>query len=376
MYKLEVSSPGKVLIVGGYTILNPKNQGIVVTTKARFHVRIEKYDDGVEFILSNFNHEMIQYKYANNEKYLILHKGNSNKYIDACIHVVSWFLDKPLSSMKIYLNADKEFYSFVDIVPGLPAVMNKKTGLGSSATLVSSLVAGILKWNDSLAQGKLGSGFDVAAAHYGPLLFKSCISLKNIALNDLTKSWAHENSEEFKDMIFDWPKPLSIVMGDVSGGSSSPSMAKSVIAYNNSNEWVELEKRNDVTIDLFKKLLECSRKEKQFHSFCENFSLGRFDLCPEYFVDLMNALKKGFQDIRIALKKLGELANVPIEPDEQSERLDSILEIDGVLGAGVPGAGGYDAIFAIAMSDYARDQFPEIQVMETSVVDSNGLQFE
>ncbi|RKP19202.1 hypothetical protein ROZALSC1DRAFT_29174 [Rozella allomycis CSF55] len=346
MYKLEVSSPGKVLIVGGYTILNPKNQGIVVTTKARFHVRIEKYDDGVEFILSNFNHEMIQYKYANNEKYLILHKGNSNKYIDACMHVISWFLDKPLSSMKIYLNADKDFYSFVDNAP------------------------------DSLAQGKLGSGFDVAAAHYGPLLFKSCISLKNIALNDLTKSWAYENSEEFKDMLFDWPKPLSIVMGDVSGGSSSPSMAKSVIAYNNSNEWVELEKRNDVTIDLFKKLLKCWRKEKQFHSFCENFSLGRFDLCPEYFVDLINALKKGFQDIRIALKRLGELANVPIEPDEQSERLDSIFEIDGVLGAGVPGAGGYDAIFAIAMSDYARDQFPEVQVMETAVVDSNGLQFE
>lgn len=41
--------------------------------------------------------------------------------------------------------------------------------------------------------------------------------------------------------------------------------------------------------------------------------------------------------IRAAMKGMGELAGVPIEPDGQTKLLDACLACEGVLGCGVPG---------------------------------------
>ena len=43
-----------------------------------------------------------------------------------------------------------------------------------------------------------------------------------------------------------------------------------------------------------------------------------------------------------------------VEPPSQSRLLDATMSIPGVLIAGVPGAGGYDAIFTLVLSAEAR----------------------
>ena len=48
---------------------------------------------------------------------------------------------------------------------------------------------------------------------------------------------------------------------------------------------------------------------------------------------------------------MGRESSVPIEPDTQTSLLDATLQINGVLIAGVPGAGGYDAIFCVIADD-------------------------
>lgn len=40
-----------------------------------------------------------------------------------------------------------------------------------------------------------------------------------------------------------------------------------------------------------------------------------------------------------------------IEPESQTRLLDATMNVDGVLLAGVPGAGGYDAVFAIVLGE-------------------------
>lgn len=40
-----------------------------------------------------------------------------------------------------------------------------------------------------------------------------------------------------------------------------------------------------------------------------------------------------------------------IEPESQKQLLDATMNMEGVLLAGVPGAGGFDAIFAVTLSD-------------------------
>ena len=44
---------------------------------------------------------------------------------------------------------------------------------------------------------------------------------------------------------------------------------------------------------------------------------------------------------------LGEASGVPIEPPVQTELLNATSDVRGVVAAGVPGAGGFDAIFCV-----------------------------
>ena len=53
------------------------------------------------------------------------------------------------------------------------------------------------------------------------------------------------------------------------------------------------------------------------------------------------------------LNQIGTLAEVPIEPDEQTALCDGTMELPGVIACGVPGAGGYDAVFALCIGDEA-----------------------
>ena len=62
---------------------------------------------------------------------------------------------------------------------------------------------------------------------------------------------------------------------------------------------------------------------------------------------------------------MGNAAHVPVEPDAQSFLADETMKLPGVVAAGVPGAGGYDALFVIYVkgsdtddgrSDLVRDQ--------------------
>lgn len=43
------------------------------------------------------------------------------------------------------------------------------------------------------------------------------------------------------------------------------------------------------------------------------------------------------QRVRQEMKRMGELADVPIEPDKQTRLLDACLDQPGVIGGGVPG---------------------------------------
>lgn len=44
-----------------------------------------------------------------------------------------------------------------------------------------------------------------------------------------------------------------------------------------------------------------------------------------------------------------------IEPESQTQLLDTTMNMEGVLLAGVPGAGGFDAVFAVTLGDSSRN---------------------
>lgn len=143
-----------------------------------------------------------------------------------------------------------------------------KTGLGSSAALVTSLVACVLchlkvvdlssegkefihrlaQFCHCLSQGKVGSGFDVSSATFGsqkytrfsPNLLKNildkiirlecnCELAKELNSTLVSKAWDH------KHVKFSLPPDFHLVVGDVKGGSETPSMVSKVLKWRSSD---------------------------------------------------------------------------------------------------------------------------------------------
>ena len=64
--------------------------------------------------------------------------------------------------------------------------------------------------------------------------------------------------------------------------------------------------------------------------------------------------------MRELMRLMGAAAGVEIEPVQQTLLADKTEGLPGVLCAGVPGAGGNDAIFAIILSPKARSRVEDM----------------
>jgi phosphomevalonate kinase len=188
----------------------------------------------------------------------------------------------------------------------------------------------------SHAQGKVGSGFDIASAVFGSCLYKrfSPSLLSNLAspstpgfatqLRSLIEgsSW----DTEIQKSAIRMPKGLRLVMCDVDCGSETPGMVKKVLAWRAEKQeeaegiWKKLQEGNEA---LAKELTRLATEEEgvKYEKLCEIISSNR-----------------------ALIREMGEKSGVPIEPPQQTRLLDYCSKLDGVVGGVVPGAGGFDAI--------------------------------
>ena len=287
--------------------------------------------------------------------------------------------------VSITILADKDYYStpgtsrpdnrFLDF--DVPLTQAHKTGLGSSAALVTALTAAVASHYlpqkmislDSeagkarihnlaqaahcAAQGKVGSGFDVAAAVYGSCLYKR---FSPSILEDLGDSGSPGFAKRLtalvdgKDHSAKWdtiidkgsatmPRGLKLLMCDVDCGSESVGMAKNVLKWRKGNSeeasllWATLQRGTD---DLAQELQRLTINQDH----------GGFD-------DLSNIILT----IRSFVRELSAKAGVPIEPQVQTKLLDACCRLPGVVGGVVPGAGGYDAV-ALVVQDCGSQNDP------------------
>jgi phosphomevalonate kinase len=240
-----------------------------------------------------------------------------------------------------------------------------KTGLGSSAALVTSFTGALLchylsdfqfsissekgkavlhnlaQAAHCAAQGKVGSGFDIAAAVYGTCIYRRFSPAILSALGEPTSAnFAQElrNLVEDTDKEQNWdteikkdgvriPEGMALVMCDVDCGSETVGMVKKVLEWRKQDPssaktiWDQLQRENET---LAKRLLSGAPLE----------------------------LKESFLAIRAHIRHMGARSGVPIEPPEQTALLDAVANsVNGVYGGVVPGAGGYDAIVLLVKDD-------------------------
>ena len=284
-------------------------------------------------------------------------------------------------------------------------VIVNKTGMGSSAALTTSLVGSLINFffcynieefrnskvvvhnlsqlAHAIAQKKVGSGFDVGSAVYGSIIYRR---FDATALKDCLEAETETgipNAAVLRNAVLDgnrWnqcvdrftmPPGLDLMMGDVNGGSSTTSMTKKVkhwlktggdqaatvwsdLAVVNEKIASALDELNEISVDteVYNKSLVhlCNHDPKEWSVYCRSgdgdFSRMR-DRNLEKLVGKWAALRELFLESRRLLKHMGEQSGVDIEPDEQTRLADVTMKIPGVISAGVPGAGGVDAIYAI-----------------------------
>eukprot|EP01041_Mallomonas_annulata_P006333 gene6333-12816_t len=260
----------------------------------------------------------------------------------------------------------------------------------------------------AIAQGKIGSGFDVAAAVYGSQLYRrfdpsgakiqQCMNISTSTMNNVEVGVVLQEAVQSRPLWaqmevcpFSLPYGLGLVMGDICGGSSSTSMAKEVLRWRKEKVreadliWKELGDTNEFIAGAFFTLSSLAERDIQGYTIAleraasvsadnwdslslrllnndkqnnnnDNSDISSADTYELQLkvIESLSMIRALFIKARSLLKRMGIGAGVDIEPDSQTKLADATQSLPGVLCAGVPGAGGVDAIFAITICDTGR----------------------
>lgn len=289
-HRTIVSAPGKVLITGGYLVLDQRFDGLTLGIDSRFYVDIKGSEDSrassiCTFFISSPQFLDGSWTYTWDTELQILAGTGENKFVEACLRfcLMQISIDHLNSSQfTIKIQGDNDFYSQSQHLDGSTTIESlsnlarfkpsgvmisnvKKTGLGSSAAMTTSLVFGLLlhfgivsvqpdghiigidlvlkmaQVCHCYAQGKIGSGFDVSSAIYGSHSYQrfSTKLLDTILSQDIvTKEALHEAiSKPWDHRIehFSLPPGFLIQLGDITTGSNTPSMVSKLTKWRSAN---------------------------------------------------------------------------------------------------------------------------------------------
>ena len=311
-------------------------------------------------------------------------KKSQNKFVETALAYALTYASAvdhtKIGPASITVLADTDYYSHPgstenDILPTEDHFLNfnvalheaHKTGLGSSAALVTALTTAVVahyapreiidvssdhekarihnlaQAAHCAAQGKVGSGFDIAAAVYGSCIYKrfSPSILEGLGeigskafstrLKDIVED---QNSAKKWDVIIDKklarvvPRGLRLVMCDVDCGSQTVGMVKNVLSWRKSHPeestllWETLQRGNEDLAAQLQQLASTSAST------------------PEDYENIRTVILT----IRSLIREMSSKSGVPIEPLVQTRLIDACCGLRGIVGGVVPGAGGFDAM--------------------------------
>jgi phosphomevalonate kinase len=322
---MEVNGVGhsKCLLLGGYVVLDRENTGVCislqpkVTCTARrlsispFSVRIETLPQSHAFVFAPADWQDPASFHSRYERFLI-----------ASLHVFFRLHATPDFAISLIVNGDPQFYTG-----------HSKTGLGSSAATTVAVVRALSKLvlarddddltfrmasiAHSLAQGNLGSGFDISCAVWGTQIFRRP-SATFLAIEKIGELWDNEHRP------FMIPRELKVcLVGTGIAGSDTPGLVR---------RFQSMAARNSGGVA----------------ALCE-----RIDAAAAALVGGdIEAIASKFRDVRRILRTITVAWDVGIVPEEVEALASRLEACEGVLVSVIPGAGGFDALACIVVRDF------------------------
>lgn len=398
------SAPGKALLAGGYLVLDRQFTSYVVALSARMHAVVEgdEISEGTATTITIKSPQFAQgqWVYAVDDDLQVTETtGMTNPFAEHTVRAVLAFLKPSIhANITITIFSDPAYHSTQDTqvkstkdhtfhYHSKPITQVAKTGLGSSAGLVTVLTTALLFFytpdlsiGEQLttihnlaqlahcqAQGKVGSGFDVAAATFGSITYNRFEPSLITNLKPLSGSTAEEYHREVVQLVqeTDWdihmvpvalPRGITLLMGDIKGGSNTPKLVNKVLRWRETDPtskdvYNAINNANITTIrslSNLNKLAESSPEDYQAllirAATVDSAEMGSLHRDLEALVGANRLSRENFQYIT-------EHSGAEIEPPEQTLLLDRCLREPGVIAAVVPGAGGYDAISVLIVED-------------------------
>ncbi|KAG0296221.1 phosphomevalonate kinase [Linnemannia gamsii] len=384
-----VSAPGKVLLAGGYLVLDPAFSGLVVATDARFYTLIRP---GQHSTTTGPYKIVVRSPQFNNATwtYWITLQGASidfspskqdesrNTFVELALNysfamlarlVPAETLNKTLESgLDIVIAGNNDFYS-------------QRKELQQDDITNTQFLHNIAQFVHCLAQGKVGSGFDVSSAVWGSHTYRrfSPEVLQSVMHQDAIQDipallkvvTPKETAWDNVVVPFKLAPRLHLMLADIDAGSHTPTLVSNVLKWRKTKPeeanglWARLGGSNDRVVELLKDLDQVAKNHQEAYdrsihmastvaasewSGLVNQTITNEDATLELLVKIYDE----FLTVRRYLREMSQLSEVPIEPEEQTRLLNACMTVPGVLMAGVPGAGGFDAIFCIVLSDESR----------------------
>lgn len=253
---VSASSPGKILLLGGYLVLFPNYSGVVLSTKPRIETTVSEgsIPSQVKIHSKNFNTSYLFKTHT-----MRLDKQN-NPYIEFALKTSLQAADflKPESHAEISV---RDFSANIEINGHPSFYLGGKTGLGSSSALISSVVGSVLNYfgvsdigtvhlvsqvAHSLAQNKvrprqIGSGFDIACCvlgsqvyrRYDRNLFSQVLRSEGIDHESLRRLLTSKDWSIFSPYSF--PSKYSINLHKVGSGSDTKQLVPKVLSWFSAN---------------------------------------------------------------------------------------------------------------------------------------------
>ena len=329
----------KFFFVGGYSVLDRKNVGLVLSLEPIIKCEgiLEHFDllDNIVEIQALTHPKNIMFKYSFDKRVDIKQSEPpllTNGY-DCFIHasIYTFFYHFSFNSLdfgegnnliKLEITGDSSFYN-----------NDGKNGLGSSAATTVSIISCLMKIfsikNDdllfklaaiahSLAQGKIGSCFDISCAIFGSQIYRRP-SPSFISLDKLNEKWDYE-IEPIKPRL----QLIIYLLYTEFKGSSTPKLVKifNEAAKTHQSQYQEYVDTTQNTINILKNS------------------------------NNIEEIKQSLKKLRHIQRQISKDWNCPIVPDEIEKKAIELEQNEDIIGVVVPGAGGYDSIAVVTKNPH------------------------
>jgi ERG8-type phosphomevalonate kinase len=353
---IEVTAPGKVLVLGGYAVLEGFPALSVAMVDRKWH--------GADAIAES----------AHSHK--IISKGFGLEAEADVRRLFSSISDAPREH-KVAIAAHSAALAYLEAGGHKPKHLRvelknshifgesgEKSGLGSSAASTVALIAALFEGNGlpigehrdvihkiaqvshSLATERVGSGFDIATSVYGSIRYNRFDSAF------LAKALGGADDRNFGSLLRDlaskpWPgletvlspvEGFSILLFNIKGGKTST--VSSVKAMRRLSEYVP---------ELYQTLI---RSQAEWEAVVAE---GLKNKEPSLIREGMRKARAAQRDMTAWIGRVGMLSFDPIEPPQLTRLIDEAEKLEGVVAGRCPGSGGFDSVVFIGKGNEAEN---------------------